>query len=69
MTEVAKERRCLHLGFFFVIQKKSKTLVVTKLNDNQGQVIRERKDLDKNCTHFYSKLYEKNDMSKKTIRI
>jgi hypothetical protein len=64
MTKVAKERRCLHSGNFFVLRKKSKTLVVTKLNDNQGQVIRERKDLDKNCTKFYSKLYEKDDMSK-----
>jgi hypothetical protein len=32
-------------------------------------VIREKKDLDKNCTKLYSKLYEKGDMSKKTIRI
>ncbi len=55
--------------FFVVVWENFKEIIFTKLYDNQGQVIREKKDLDKNCTKLYSKLYEKGDMSKKTIRI
>jgi hypothetical protein len=48
--------------FFVVVQEKIKVFIVTKLRDNQGQVIKESKKLDNNCTKFYSKLYEKGDM-------
>jgi hypothetical protein len=56
MDEMVRERKHMHQKKF-VVREKFKVSIVTKLRDSQGPVIKEKRDLDKNCTKFYSKFY------------
>jgi hypothetical protein len=44
--------------FFVVIKEKSKALIVTKLWDSHGQILREKIDMEVIYMNFYSTLYD-----------